>query len=81
MSRPTVPAAPCPMCANFAPRLKHLANFPEAYPLLPRYEQYGVRRRPHGNYLIFYEIIRDIVFVTHVLHGAQDYEAILFPQE
>ncbi len=58
-----------------------LGDFPEAYPLLPRYEQYGVRRRPHGNYLIFYEIVRDVVFFTHVLNGAQDYEAILFPDD
>ena len=58
-----------------------LGEFPETWPLVPRYEVYGVRRRPHGNYLIFYEIIRDTVFVTHILHGAQDYEAILFPDE
>lgn len=58
-----------------------LGEFPEAYPLVPRYESYGVRRRPCGNDLIFYEIVRDIVFIVHILHGAQDYEAILFPDD
>jgi len=58
-----------------------LGEIPEAFPLVPRYESYGVRRRPYGNYLIFHEIIRDMVFITHILHGAQDYEAILFPED
>ncbi len=58
-----------------------IGEFPESYPLLPRYEHYGLRRRAYGNYLIFYEIIKGTVFVTHILHGAQDYEAILFPEE
>jgi toxin ParE1/3/4 len=35
----------------------------------------------HGNYLIFYRIDPDHVVVVHVLHGARDYEAILFPDE
>jgi ParE toxin of type II toxin-antitoxin system, parDE len=34
-----------------------------------------------GNYLIFYRIGLDHVEVLHVLHGAQDYEAILFPHQ
>ena len=36
---------------------------------------------PHGNYLIFYRIADDTVEVLHVLHGARDYENILFPEE
>ncbi len=56
-----------------------LAEFPEAFPLVPRYQQLGVRRRAHGNYLIFYAIDGADIFVLHVLQGAMDYEAILFP--
>lgn len=56
-----------------------LSGYPEAFPLVPRYEHYGVRRKPYGNYLIFYEIVDDAIFVTHVLNSAQDYEAVLFP--
>jgi plasmid stabilization system protein ParE len=57
-----------------------LGEFPKAYPLVPRYEDFGVRRRVHGNYLIFYRIGIDTVDVLHVLHGALDYAALLFPE-
>lgn len=60
-----------------------LGDTPLAFPLVPRYEAQAVRRRVHGNYLIFYrvEADRDRVVVLHVLHGAMDYAAILFPTE
>ncbi len=58
-----------------------LAEFPEAYPVIPRYAHIGLRRRPHGHYLIFYRIVSEDVVIDHVLHGAQDYDAILFPDE
>ncbi len=56
-----------------------LADLPEGYALVPRYEASGVRRRVHGNYLIFYCIDNEGIDVLHVLHGARDYEPILFP--
>ncbi|MCG2841239.1 type II toxin-antitoxin system RelE/ParE family toxin [Sandaracinobacter sp. RS1-74] len=56
-----------------------LADLPRGYPLVQRYEDKGVRRCGHGNYLIFYRIEAERVVVLHVLHGAQDYTAILFP--
>jgi toxin ParE1/3/4 len=46
---------------------------------VPRYEALGVRRRGHGRYLIFYRVDPNAVVIVHVLHGAQDYEEILFP--
>jgi hypothetical protein len=52
---------------------------PRAYPLLPNWEDRAVRRRVHGNYLIFYRIGPDAVEVLHVLHRAMDYEQILLP--
>ncbi len=58
-----------------------LGEFSKAYPLVPRYEHQGYRRRPYGSYLIFYRIMDDEVVVDHFLHGAQDYEAILFPDD
>lgn len=58
-----------------------LADMPRAFPLVPRYEDTGVRRRPHGDYLIFYRVGADVVDILHVLNGAQNYEAILFPDE
>ena len=57
----------------------NLADVPEAFPLVPRYENLGVRRRVHGEYLIFYRVQGDRLAVIHVLHGAMDYGPILFP--
>lgn len=54
---------------------------PRAFPLVPRYEHTGVRRRPYGEYLIFYRIGIENIEVLHVLNGAMNYEAILFPDE
>ena len=56
-----------------------LSDMPDAFPLVPRYERRGIRRRVHGNYLIFYRGKTDRVVVIHVLHGAMDYAPILFP--
>lgn len=56
-----------------------LADLPEGFSLVPRYEAEGVRRRVHGNYLIFYRVESRQIVVLHVLHGAQDYAAVLLP--
>lgn len=55
------------------------ADFPERFPLVPRYEREGVRHRVHGNYLIFYRVEAEAVTVLHLLHGATDYGEALFP--
>lgn len=55
-----------------------LANAPKAFPLVPRYEPTGVRRRPYRDYLIFYHVNDDAIEILHVLHAAQDYERMLF---
>ena len=60
-------------------RCLQLADMPRAYPLIPRYESQGIRRRPVGDYLIFYRLTDNVVEVVHVLHGARDYEALLLP--
>jgi plasmid stabilization system protein ParE len=53
---------------------------PEGYPLVERYKHRGIWRKVHGNYLIFYRIKSDAVEIIHVLHGARDYEPILFEE-
>jgi plasmid stabilization system protein ParE len=50
---------------------------PIAYALVPRYESIGIRRRIHGNYIIFYKIHQAQVFVLRILHGARDYGYLL----
>lgn len=55
-----------------------LADTYMAFPLVPRYEHQGIRRRVHGDYLIFYRVEAEQVVIIHVLHGAMDYASILF---
>lgn len=66
--------------AELLERCLRLAEMPQAYPLVPRYEQSGIRRRPYENYLVFYRVTQTRVEILHILNGAQDYEPILFPQ-
>lgn len=65
--------------AELRQRCESLADAPLAYSLVPRFEHAGVRRRVYRNYLIFYRITGETIEVLHVLHGARDYEPILFP--
>jgi toxin ParE1/3/4 len=58
-----------------------LAEAPRGYPLVPRYERHGIRRRPFGSYLIFYRVGAQVIDVVHILHGARDYERLLFPED
>jgi addiction module RelE/StbE family toxin len=58
-----------------------IAEHPRAWPLIPRYEAKGYRRRIYRGYLLIYEVSGAEVRVLRVLNGAQDYERILFPQD
>lgn len=66
--------------AELEERCRRLADMPHGFPLVPGHEQAGVRRRIHGQYLIFYRVEGDRIVVLHVLHGAMDIDALLFPQ-
>jgi len=59
-------------------RSEDLVNSPNGFALVPRYEHHGIRRRVHGNYLIFYRVENEKVVIVHVLKGATDYGALLF---
>ena len=58
-----------------------LADMPHAFPLVPRYEPQGVRRRVHGNHLILYVVREDRITIIAFAHGAQDYGRFLLPDE
>lgn len=62
-------------------RCRQLGDSPRAYPLIPRHEASGIRRCVYRGYLIFYRVTPELVEVIHVLHGARDVDAILFPDE
>ena len=62
-------------------RCMGLADMPLAFPLVPRYEDRGVRHRVHGSYQIFYLVIgqpAERIDVIHVLHSARNHAALLF---
>ena len=60
---------------------RQLGDMPFAFPIVPRYERAGLRRRVHGSYLIFYAVEPTRVTVIHILHGARDLARILAPFE
>jgi toxin ParE1/3/4 len=62
-------------------KAEQIGDMPQAFPLVPRYEQHGIRRRTYRDYLIFYRIEGDQVFIVHIMHGARDYEALLVPEQ
>jgi toxin ParE1/3/4 len=50
-----------------------LSDFPERYAIYKKSDIGNIRRKPHGNYLIFYVVEQNMVSISRVLHGAQDY--------
>jgi toxin ParE1/3/4 len=62
-------------------RCLKLADMPLRHQLFPGHEESGVRRMPHGRYVVFYGVIVDTVYVLHILNAAQDHEAILFADD
>ncbi|HEX7858652.1 MAG TPA: type II toxin-antitoxin system RelE/ParE family toxin [Sphingobium sp.] len=48
-------------------RAKHLAEMSRAFPLVPRYERYGIRRRSHKEYGILYSVALDRVFIHQII--------------
>lgn len=60
-------------------RCLEIADKPQAWPLVPRYQPHGIRRRVHGRYLIFYRVGPGRTTVLHILNSAMDVDPILFP--
>lgn len=50
-----------------------LSDFPERHAIIKISNIGEIRRKPHGNYLIFYAVAENTVSIIRVLHGAQDY--------
>ncbi len=75
------PARADSFLAELEDRCHRLGAMPLAFPLLPGREATGIRRRPYQNYLIFYRIVDQAVEILHVVQGARDYDAILFPDD
>jgi toxin ParE1/3/4 len=62
-------------------RCQSLARMPLRFSLTPRYEHTHIRCVPYGHYVIYYRVNDAQVEVLHILNSAQDYEAVLFPDD
>ena len=56
-----------------------LREMPDRFAKVRRHE--NLRRKVFGRYLIFYRVSETAVDIVHVIHGAMDYEAILFSED
>ena len=72
------PARASSFIGELIDKARGLADLPNRFPLVPRYEHLGIRRRVYSNYLIFYRVKLHSIEVIHIVHGSRDYEALLF---
>jgi plasmid stabilization system protein ParE len=66
---------------ELAGKARQIGKMPRAYAIVPRFQHHNILRRVVGNYLIFYRIKSDGVAIVDMVHGARDYDALLFPDE
>ncbi len=57
-----------------------IGDMPRAFPVVPYYEHHDIRRRSYRAYLIFYRIEHDRINIVRILHGARDYQTLLFAE-
>ncbi|EEA01422.1 plasmid stabilization system [Burkholderia sp. H160] len=63
-------------------KCRRLVDVYLAFPIVPRYEDLGVRHQVHGGHQIFYRVVGEPperIDVIHVLHSTHNYSATLFP--
>ena len=58
-----------------------LTEHPRRCPLIPRYEEHGIRRLVHKQYLVFFRIQADAIEIVRVLYGGRDWQTLLFPED
>lgn len=56
---------------------KRIGDMPRAFPLIPRYEQHGIRRRSYNGYGILYSVQPDRVFMHRIIGPGQDHDRAL----
>ncbi|MGY2734653.1 type II toxin-antitoxin system RelE/ParE family toxin [Sphingomonas sp. UYP23] len=70
-----------PRAISFVAELREtaerLAELPHGFPLVPRYEQHGIRRRSWKGYGILYSVQPDRVFVHRIVGPGQDHDRAL----
>lgn len=70
-----------PRARSFVAELQDVASrlggMPRAFPLVPRYERHGIRRRSYRGYGILYALESDRVVVYRCLGPGQDHDRAL----
>lgn len=56
---------------------RRLADLPQGYPLVPRYERYGIRRRSYRRYGILYRPEAHRILILRFLGHGQDHDRAL----
>jgi plasmid stabilization system protein ParE len=56
---------------------RRLAELPRGYPLIPRYERHGIRRRSYRRYGILYRLDADRILILRFLGPGQDHDRAL----
>jgi toxin ParE1/3/4 len=56
---------------------RRLGDLPHGFPLVPRYEAHGIRRRSWKGYGILYSVEPDRVFVHRIIGPGQDHDRAL----
>ncbi|ESQ81293.1 type II toxin-antitoxin system RelE/ParE family toxin [Asticcacaulis sp. YBE204] len=54
-----------------------IGDAPYGFPIMERYQYEGIRRKPFRDYLIFYRINADAIWILRVLHSARDIDELL----
>jgi plasmid stabilization system protein ParE len=58
-----------------------LADHPHRFPLIDTPLGGKLRRRPFGNYLIFYRAEEAIVVISRIINAARDLKRMAFPED
>jgi plasmid stabilization system protein ParE len=70
-----------PRALSFVAELRgtvsRLADLPRGFPLVPRYEQHGIRRRSWKGYGILYSVLPDRIFIHRIIGPGQDLDRAL----
>lgn len=66
--------------AELRGKVQGLREWPERFPLIPRWASEGLRRCHHGHYAIVYRADSTRVSIVRIFHTAQDYEPLLDPK-
>ncbi len=70
------PARAISFLAELRKTCASLAEYPNRFPIVPRFERYDIRKCSHGRYLIYYRVRADTIEVIRILHSAMDTDAI-----